>query len=265
MITSVRNPHIQGARKLQRRGVREQRRQFLVEGANGITQALLARPDGSCPLTVLFVEEDGGFPELTSRARGQGIRVLSVSEAVMRSISGTTTPPGIVGVSRYVDRDPVALLRGPLDLVVVLSGVRDPGNAGTIIRSCAASGADAVFFAGSTVDVYNPKVIRASAGTVFNLAIARGVEIRWLLGELGRLKVNRVTADPLGDSVYDRVDFRRRTAVVLGNEAWGVESDLVSAMDARVSIPMSKSVESLNVGMAATVLLFEAARQRRAG
>ena len=262
MITSLRNPSIQAARKLHKRGVRDARREFLIEGANGVGQAL----QSAAPLTLVFVEgPDDQFPEHTRQARSQGVQVLTVSDAAMRVISSTTTPPGIVAVSRFVDRDPVALLKEQLSLVVVLAGVRDPGNAGTILRSSAAAGADAVFLGDSTVDVYNPKLVRATAGAVFGLKISRNVEIPWLLNELGTLGLHRVSADPAGESVYDQVDFRRRTALVLGNEAWGVTAELASAVDARVSIPMSKSVESLNVGMAATVLLFEAARQRRAG
>lgn len=260
MITSLRNPHVQAARKLHKRGVRDARREFLVEGANGVGQAL----HSAAPLTMVFVEgEEDPFPEHTRQARARGVPVLSVSEPAIRAISSTTTPSGIVAVSRFVDRDPVALLRESLSLVVVLAGVRDPGNAGTILRSSAAAGVDAVFLGESTVDVYNPKLVRATAGAVFDLQISRNVEIPWLLKELGGLDLYRVSADPLGETVYDQVDFRRRTALILGNEAWGVTAELSSAVDARVSIPMSKSVESLNVGMAATVLLFEAARQRR--
>lgn len=262
MITSLRNPHIQAARKLVKRAVRDARREFLVEGPNGVGQAL----DSAAPLTVLFLAgSDEVFPEHSRRARAVGIPVLLVSDDVMRAISSTTTPAGIVAVSRFVDRDPVALLKDPPSLAVVLAGVRDPGNAGTIIRSCAAAGADAVFLGEATVDIYNPKFVRATAGALFNLPFARNVEIPWLLEKLGSLDLHRVAADPVGEAVYDQVDFRRRTAFVLGNEAWGVAEELASAVDARVSIPMSKSVESLNVGMAATVLLFEAARQRRAG
>ena len=262
MITSLRNPHIQAARKLVKRAVRDARREFLVEGANGVGQAL----DCGAPLTVLFLAgPDDNFPEHSRRARSRGVPVLVVSEDVMRAISSTTTPAGIVAVSRFVDRDPVALLKEPPSLAVVLAGVRDPGNAGTIIRSCAAAGADAVFLGEATVDIYNPKLVRATAGALFNLPFSRNVEIPWLLEKLGSLDLQRIAADPLGDAVYDQVDFRRRTALVLGNEAWGVTEELASAVDARVSIPMNKSVESLNVGMAATVLLFEAARQRRAG
>lgn len=262
MITSLRNPHVQTARKLGKRSVRDDRRQFLVEGANGIGQALAA----GAPLSALFVEgPENGFPDLARRAKAAGVQVLTVSDVVMRAISSTTTPPGIVGICRFIDRDPAALLRAPLSLVVVLAGVRDPGNAGTILRSSAAAGADAVFLGTETVDVYNPKFVRATVGALFDVPISRDVEIPWLLKEFGNLGVQRVAADPGGEAVYDQVDFRRRTALVLGNEAWGVPAELAAAVDARVSIPMSKSVESLNVGMAATVLLFEAARQRRAG
>lgn len=262
MITSLRNPHIQAARKLVKRAVRDGRREFLVEGANGVGQAL----ESGAPITILFtVGPEETFPEHGRRARARGVPVLAVSDDVMRAISSTTSPAGIVAVSRFVDRDPVALLKESPGLAVVLAGVRDPGNAGTIIRSCAAAGADAVFLGEATVDIYNPKFVRATAGAMFNLPFARNVEIPWLLDELGSLGLQRVAADPVGEAVYDQVDFRRRTAFVLGNEAWGVTEELASAVDARVSIPMSKSVESLNVGMAATVLLFEAARQRRAG
>ncbi len=261
MITSLRNPHIQAARKLAKRTVRDATREFLVEGANGVGQAL----ESGAPLTILFVQGlDDGFPDLTRQAQARGVQVLTVSDVVMEAISSTTTPPGIVAISRFVDRDPVALLKEPLTLAVVLAGVRDPGNAGTIVRSCAAAGVEGIFLGDTTVDIYNPKVVRATAGALFTLPFSRKVEIPWVLTELGNLDLYRVAADPAGETDYDQVDFRRRTALVLGNEAWGVPAELASAVDARVSIPMSKSVESLNVGMAATVLLFEAARQRRA-
>lgn len=259
MITSLRNSHVQAARKLKKRGVRDERREFLVEGAMGVAQAL----SRAAPLQRLFVHDEAGdFAGLTSLARQAGVPVLPVSGAIMRVISSTTTPPGILAVCRFVDRDPAALLKGPLGLVTVLAGVRDPGNAGTILRSSAAVGVDAVFAGGSTVDIYNPKLVRASAGAIFGVPFARNVEIPWLLGELGRLDAQRLAADPKGEVVYHRMDLRRRTALVLGNESWGVAPELAAAVDARVSIPMRQNVESLNVGMAASVILFEAARQR---
>ncbi|MGQ0678500.1 MAG: TrmH family RNA methyltransferase [Actinomycetota bacterium] len=262
MITSVRNGQVQSASKLLRRGVRDLRREFLVEGAKGVEQALA----GPVRVIALFLEEPAGqFPVLARAARARKVPVLEVTGAVIRAISSTTSPQGVVAVCEFVDWPPADLLRRPLGLVVVLAGVRDPGNAGTIVRSCAAVGVDALFLGGGTVDVYNAKFVRATAGAIFNLPFARNVEIPWLLEELGDRALNMVAADPRGDVVYDQVDFCKPTAFVLGNESWGVPPDLAQACSNAVIIPMSGRVESLNVGMAATVLLFEAARQRRRG
>jgi RNA methyltransferase, TrmH family len=260
LITSVRNVHIQNARKLQKRGVRDSRREFLIEGAMGVGQAL----QSSGRINALFLGDSAdNFPDLAKAARARKVPVMTVTAQVMRVISSTTNPQGVVAVGEFVDFKPADLLSRSPELVVVLAGVRDPGNAGTIVRSCAAVGVDALFLGDTTVDVYNPKFVRATAGAIFNLPFARNVEIPWLLEELGALNLNRVAADPRGEVVYDQVDFKRPSALILGNEAWGVAPEIAESADAVVSIPMKESVESLNVGMAATVLLFEAARQRR--
>lgn len=260
MITSVRNSQIQSARKLLRRGVRDLRRQFLIEGVRGVRQAL----ESGGRVNTLFLEEsEEGFTDLAKAARARKVAVLTVAAPVMRTISSTTNPPGVVAVAEFVDVEARELLRRPLELAVVLAGVRDPGNAGTIVRSSAAVGVDALFLGDTTVDVYNSKFVRATAGAIFNIPFARNVEIPWLVEELGGLNLNRIAADPTGDVVYDQVDLRSPTALILGNEAWGVSPGIAAAADVVVRIPMSNSVESLNVGMAATVLLFEAARQRR--
>jgi RNA methyltransferase, TrmH family len=262
VITSVRNPQIQSARKLLKRGVRDLRRQFLIEGSMGVAQAL----ESSARLHALFLEEsEDSFPDLAMAARARKVPVFTVASPVVKLISSTTNPPGVVAVGEFLDFKASDLLNSPLDLVVVLAGVRDPGNAGTIVRSCAAVGVDALFLGAETVDVYNPKFVRATAGAIFDLPFSRNVEIPWLLEELGGLELNRIAADPAGEVVYDQVDFRGPTALILGNEAWGVAPEIAASTDQVVSIPMREPVESLNVGMAATVLLFEAARQRRSG
>lgn len=263
MITSIRNSHVQGARKLTKRGMRDARHEFLVEGARGVNHAL----SSGGRLSALYLDRSvDPFEELSRSARARRVPVIDVATPVMRAISSATTPPGVVAVCEFVDRRPSDLLAGQLSLVVVLAGVRDPGNAGTIVRSCAAVGVDALFLGASTVDIYNPKLVRATAGALFNIPFARNVEIDWLMEELGNRPLNplnRVAADPKGEVLYDQVDLRQPTALVLGNEAWGVTPGLARACDALASIPMIGPVESLNVAMAATVLLFEAARQRK--
>jgi TrmH family RNA methyltransferase len=113
------------------------------------------------------------------------------------------------------------------------------------------------------VDVYNPKVVRASAGALFHVPVAREVAVPWILTELGARNIRRVAADPTATATYDEVDMRGPSALVFGNEAWGLPGEAVAAVDERASIPMSASAESLNVGIAAAVFLFEAVRQRR--
>jgi RNA methyltransferase, TrmH family len=181
----------------------------------------------------------------------------------MASISDATTPQGIVAVAGFVDEDPESLLDRAADLSVVLADVRDPGNVGTILRSAWAVGAGAVYAGAGTADVYNPKVVRATAGALFRVPVARGVAIPWLLDQLGNRGVHRVAADPHAGVAYDDVDLTRRCALVLGNEAWGVPEEVVRRVDERATIPMRGKAESLNVGAAAAVFLFEAARQRR--
>lgn len=260
MITSLRNAHVLNARKLLKRGIRDSRREFLVEGEMGVAQAL-----GSAGrMIALFLDESvNDFSALGRAARARRVPVLEVDTPVMRAIASTSTPPGVVAICEFIDWSPADLLRRELDLVVVLAGVRDPGNAGTIVRSCAAVGVDALFLGDSTVDIYNPKFVRATAGAMFGLPFARDVEIPWLLDELGARALNRIAADPRGDVVYDQVDLKKPSAFILGNEARGVAPEVAQTCDCLVCIPMTDAVESLNVGMAATVLFFEAARQRR--
>ncbi|MGH2690677.1 MAG: TrmH family RNA methyltransferase, partial [Actinomycetota bacterium] len=148
-------------------------------------------------------------------------------------------------------------------LCVVLADVRDPGNVGTILRSAWAVGAGAVFLGAGTADPYNPKVVRSSAGALFRVPWARGVALPWVLGGLGVRGFRRIAADPHGGAAYDEVDLTGRCALLFGNEAWGVPEEVVAGVDERATIPMQGQAESLNVGAAAAVFLFEAARQRR--
>jgi RNA methyltransferase, TrmH family len=226
----------------------------------GVGEALAT---GAPVLSLMVDPSRGSFEELARLARLRKVPVLEVSPRIMEAISGATTPPGILAICEFIDLDAGLLLSRPLEFVVVLAGVRDPGNAGTIIRSSLAVGVSAIFLGDETVDVYNPKLIRATAGAVFRLPLARGVEVPWLLRELGRREFERLAADPKGEVVYDQVDMRNKIALILGNEASGINSELAEAVDARVAIPMRGGLDSLNVGMAASVLLFEAARQRR--
>ena len=205
----------------------------------------------------------GAPGELLARAAEAGARVLELAPGVIERVAGTVTPQPVVAVVPYVD---VALdeLRGA-DLVVVCIDVRDPGNLGTVLRSAEASGAGGVICCNGSVDVYNPKAVRASAGSLFHVPVVAGGDPVGVLERIGTWGLRRLGTVARGGRDYAAADLTAPTALVLGNEAAGLPSDLAARglLDAEVTIPMIGRTESLNVGMAAAVLCFEAARQRR--
>jgi TrmH family RNA methyltransferase len=181
----------------------------------------------------------------------------------MGRLTSTVTPQGLVGVARFLDRPIEAL--DEASSVVVLHAVRDPGNAGTVLRSADAAGIDGVVLSGSSVDVYNPKTVRASAGSLFHVPVVRDADTVEAMGRLREagLSVLAMTAD--GEADLYEVDLARPIAFVFGNEAWGLPSEVTASADLRVRIPIAPRAESLNLAAAATVALFEWSRQAREG
>jgi TrmH family RNA methyltransferase len=258
MITSLRNPRVAEAAKLRKRALRDKRREFLVEGAQAVAEAVAAEP---CPMRELFVGPDSAMHPAVVAAGQRGIPVVEVSQEVVRALTSTVTPQGLVGVSAMVDS---TLAEMPEDtaLAVVLYAVRDPGNAGTILRSADAAGAQAVVFSEASVDVYNPKVVRSSAGSVFHLPIVRDAGIAETMRTLRARGVAVYAMAGSGDTdVYD-LDLRAPSAFLFGNEAWGLPEEVAALADAVVRVPIPGAAESLNLATAAGVCLFEAVRQR---
>jgi RNA methyltransferase, TrmH family len=262
MITSTQNKRVIQAARLKKRAMREKDRRFLVEGVQGVAEAL-----GSKGVVREIFHTGAAEPRLEvvlRAAEGQGVPVRPVSADVMAHLTSTVTPQGVVAVARFVDVLLGEALLGA-SCVPVLVEVRDPGNAGTILRSADASGADAVVFTRSSVDVYNQKTVRATAGSLFHVPVVREVDPAKAVTELraGGFTVLAAAADGQ-DSLYD-VDLSRPTAVMFGNEAKGLAADAVAMADRTVRVPIAGRAESLNLAAAATLVLFEAARQRSGG
>lgn len=214
---------------------------------------------GAVPESVYLSPDGVVDPEvaaLAAAAAEVGARVLELAPGVLERVAATVTPQPVLAVFPMLDV-PAVPTNGRF--VVVMADVRDPGNAGTVLRSADASGADAVVCCGGTVDPYNPKTVRASAGSLFHVPIVVERDAAAALDALTRYR--RVGAVVQGGEDYTDYDWTQPSALVLGNEAAGLGDDLV--LDARVVIPMHGRAESLNVGMACAVLCFEAARQRR--
>ncbi len=256
MLTSVQNPKVVAAVRLKKRTLREEDHRFLVEGAQAVAEALAE--DGR--LLSLFVRDE--LDPLAVRARQAGVPVDEVSDRVMERLTSTVTPQGVVGIAPFVDVGLGDL--APPGAVAVLHDMRDPGNAGTILRSADAAGAAGVVFAGTSVDAYNPKGVRASAGSIFHVPLVRGVETEDVLASLRAEGFAVVAMDMHGEEDLFEADLPRSTAFVFGNEAHGLPAEILEAADHRVRVPQAGRAESLNLAAAATVCLFEWVRRGRA-
>lgn len=228
----------------------------MVEGAKVLGEALRA----GVPIEGVFAAP-GAPEEVLESAAAAGARLYPLAPGVMERVADTVTPQPVMAIVPYVGSG-LDALEGA-GLLVVLVDVRDPGNAGTVLRSAEASGADGVLFCGGSVDVYNPKTVRASAGSLFHVPVVVGGDAVEVLERIGGWGLRRLGAVPRSGRDYTAVDLRGRTALVLGNEATGLPEAVAGHLDETITIPMAGRSDSLNVGMSASVLCFEAARQRR--
>ena len=217
------------------------------------------------PVRELFLAsdlEETARDEFETDAARVGIAVHACSTHVIKALSETKTPQGVVAVVEAATTSLQDLPAG-LDLAVVLAEVRDPGNAGTLLRSAAAAGAGAVVFTRGSVDPLGPKTVRASAGALFEVRVVRDVSLEDAAGALRERGLALLGTDAAAPMPIDEVDLVRPLALVLGNEAWGYAEGWREVLDEVVAIPMPGHVESLNVGIAGSIVLFEAVRQRR--
>jgi RNA methyltransferase, TrmH family len=260
-LTSIRSPRVKSARQLAKRALRQRARSFLAEGPQAVGEALAA----GGVVTQLFVTAAAQprRTELIELAAGQGADVHLVSGEVMTELAQTITPQGVLAVCRFVDV-PLAAVPAGSRLVVVLANVRDPGNAGTVLRTADAAGAGGVIFAGSSVDPYNSKCVRASAGSLFHLPVVTGIPVDDAVRVLRDRGLQVLAADGGATTTLDDLQsagqLGRPTAWLLGNEAWGLPGDVLDLADEAVAVPIYGRAESLNLAAAAAVCLYASAR-----
>jgi TrmH family RNA methyltransferase len=232
-------------RLLGRRAARLEEGAFVIEGAVLVGEAVAA----GVVLEAVFVEEG-------TMVDAGGAPVHVVTPGVIDRVASTVTAQPVLAVARRCDVA-VRTVAGRVGFAVVLAGVADPGNVGTILRSAEAAGADAVVLTEGSVDVFNPKVVRASAGALFRVPVVVDVAV----SDVALLGVPLLGAVARGGVPYDEAPLGSPCGLVVGSEAHGLPEGL--ALDGLVSIPHAGRAESLNVAMAATVLCFEVARRRR--
>ncbi|GAA3369385.1 RNA methyltransferase [Streptomyces sannanensis] len=269
-LISPRSPRVIAARRLAKRHFRGKERRFIAEGPQAVREAVEHRSGGEPTLTELFttVEAAERYAEIMDAARAAGARVHYASDAVLADVSQTVTPQGLVGVCRFLDSPFEEILKARPRLVAVLAHVRDPGNAGTVLRCADAAGADAVVLTDASVDLYNPKSVRASVGSLFHLPVAVGVPVEQAVQGLQDADVRILAADGAGDrdldTELDAGTMGGPTAWIFGNEAWGLPEETRALADAVVRVPIHGKAESLNLATAAAVCLYASARAQRA-
>ena len=265
MLTNPRSDRVKAVRALSRRSVRSRLGAFVAEGPQAVREAVAFRPE--------LVRDVYVTPEAAARhtfivesATAALLRVHEVSPEVLAAMCDTESPQGVAAVCRVLDVPlDVALAGLPQDdaLVCVLTNVRDPGNAGTVIRGADAAGADAVIVSDASVDIYNSKVVRSTVGSLWHLPVSVGSSVPEILDALRRAGVALLAADGAGSTLLHDADLTGPHAWVMGNEAWGLPEQVRDACDDVVRVPIYGHAESLNLAMAATVCLYASAEARR--
>nr|WP_239580087.1 RNA methyltransferase [Microlunatus panaciterrae] len=256
---------IRSARRLVRRKERIRAGLFLAEGRQAVREALAA----AGVVAALFVggssvERHG---DLIQSARAVGVEPRLLSDQDIAGLSDTVTPQGVVAVCRVIDVSLDQALAGDPRLVVCCAQVRDPGNAGTVIRCADAFGADAVLLSEGSVDLYNAKTVRATVGSLFHLPLVQGVELATTLAECRRRGLQVLAADGAGavdlDELKGSGGLARPTVWLMGNEAWGLPAEDARLADQVVRVPIYGAAESLNLSTAAAVCLYATAAEQR--
>ncbi len=253
---------VRAARRLGKRAFRDQDRRFLAEGPQAVREALRYAPG---TITDLFTTATarGKHADLIAEADKHGIPVHDIADPVMAELAQTITPQGLLAICGFVDKPLEQVLSDQTRLVAILANVRDPGNAGTVLRAADAAGADAVIFADASVDPYNGKCVRASAGSLFHLPVITGVRLSETAARLRDYGLTIIAADGGAGRTLDdqavRQALHQDTAWLFGNEAWGLPADVRQHADAVVAIPIYGKAESLNLATAAAICLYKSA------
>ncbi|AMM32386.1 RNA methyltransferase [Sinomonas atrocyanea] len=286
-MTNPRADRVRDVAKLATRAARNRRRQFLAEGPQAVREALRLdadrRAEGGAPIVVeLYASESclSRHPEIAHLAEATG-RLRLADDDVLAAMADTVNPQGIVSVCTMLDVPLSAVLAEQPRLLAVMCRVQDPGNAGTILRAADSAGASAVVLTAGSVDIYNPKAVRSTAGSIFHVPVVIGVDPAAFAAEARGAGLKILAADGAGpldlDGLQDASAARRAggegtagdyrledpTAWLFGNEAQGLSQAEKDLADHRVAVPLYGRAESLNVGTAATVCLYASARSQR--
>ncbi|GAA1945941.1 TrmH family RNA methyltransferase [Agromyces allii] len=265
MLENPRSPRVRSVAKLASKSARSESGLFLLEGPQAVSEALAFRPELVMELfaTPTALER---HPEVAAAASEADLDIEYVTEEVLDAMADTVTPQGFVAVCRQFPTAVKDVFAASPKLIAILEEVRDPGNAGTIVRAADAAGADAVVFTGRAVDLYNPKVVRSSTGSIFHVPVAVGADLADVLVRARAAGLTVLAADVKGDDLLAaRTDgvLAKPTAWLFGNEARGLLDEQLELADRVVTVPIYGHAESMNLATAASVCLYESAFAQR--
>lgn len=266
MLENPRSPRVRAVAKLTKRSARTETGLFLLEGPQAVREALAYRPEA---IVELFATPTGWekHPDLRAAAAENEVEVEYVAEDVLHAMADTVTPQGVVAVVQQTPTSVREIFAASPRLIAICEEVRDPGNLGTIIRAADAAGADAVVLTGRTVDPFNPKVVRATTGSLFHLPVSVGGTLEDVVQRARAAGLSVLAADVKGDDLLQaRADgvLAQPTAWLFGNEARGLEESALELADHVLKLPIFGRAESLNLATAASVCLYESAFTQRA-
>ncbi|WP_105618262.1 TrmH family RNA methyltransferase [Vallitalea okinawensis] len=258
MITSLQNNYIKQVASLKSAKGRKKTGLFIVEGIKAIREI-----DTSWQLDSLIYTEncDGMVKEELQDFHSKSKRIL-VGDKVFEYLTDTVTPQGILAVVHQKEWDVKDTLNNQSPFLILLDQLQDPGNLGTIIRTADAAGADGVILSSNSVDVYNPKIVRATMGSLFHLPVISKVDIKKTIETLQQYEIGVYAAHLKGASYPYEVDFKKGTAILIGNEGKGLDNEIADLSNQYIKLPMPGSAESLNAAVAASILTYEVVRQR---
>lgn len=254
MLTDPRSEKVKGISRLNQKDARYETGLFLLEGFQGLRE-IVDYPD----LIEEILVTEPALSEHSELFASVQSKVTLVSDRVLDKIADTRTPQGVVTVAHQLDVDIELVISNKPKLVAVLDQIRDPGNAGTVLRAADAAGADAVIFSKESVDLYNPKTVRSTAGSLFHLPIVIEADIDHALAQLHEAGLQILAAAGMGESILGIDSLAEPTAWVFGNEAHGVTDRTLELADKVVALPIFGAAESLNLATAASVCLYQSA------
>lgn len=262
VITSSANRYVRLARALTLAKRRQELGLFCLEGPRQVEEVIRSGGEVEAVLFRHSLARHPHWSQVLESWQAAGVPCLPVTDSLFAGLSGTETPQGILAIVKKRTIAWPALLTRPDPFLLVVDAVQDPGNLGSLLRTAVAAGVDGVILTAGTVDLYNDKVLRASAGEILRLAVLDALSVTEIITRLAENQIKLVVADTQGQTPYFAADLRAPLAVVVGNEAQGPRSEFLEVTGQRVSIPLANGVDSLNVGVAWGILAYEAARQQ---